>query len=207
MKVVPNIISIFRICLVPVFIAVYFADDRDIKYYAILIYAIAGLSDLLDGYIARKYEAQSKLGMLLDPLGDKLMTFSVLVCITITSITSISTATRPILICAVIVFFIKEVLMGIGGLILHKKARVELPPANFIGKASTFVFFVVCVVLMLFRNLPAVAAIIMISAAMCLTLIALAGYLHSYIKIMKSKSNGEAECNQHSVQDVNETPQ
>ena len=198
MKVVPNILSIFRICLVPVFIIVYFTDERDIKYYAVLVYAIAGLSDFLDGYIARKFQAQSKLGKLLDPLGDKLMTFSAIVCITIT---------RPILIWAVLVFFIKEVLMGVGGLVLHKKARVELPPANTIGKMSTFVFFIVCVTLMLFSNLPDYIAVILISVAICLTLVALAAYLCSYIKIMKSLSNGETKCSQHSVQDVNETRQ
>jgi len=184
MKVIPNILSVFRICLVPVFIIVYFTDDRDIKYYAILVFAIAGLSDFLDGYIARKYDAQSKLGKLLDPLGDKLMTFSVLICITIT---------KPMFLWAVLVFFIKEVLMGVGGLILHKKARVELPPANMIGKASTVVFFLVCITLMLFSNMfgntiPDYVAVIMISAAIGLTLIALAVYLKSYIKIMKAIS-------------------
>jgi len=206
-KAVPNILSVFRICLVPVFIVVYFLDDRDIKYYAVLVYAIAGLSDFFDGYLARRFNAQSKLGKLLDPLGDKLMTFSVLVCITITSVTSVATATRPVLICAVIVFFVKEVLLGIGGLVLHKKARVELPPANFLGKASTFVFFVVCAVLMLFKNLPVPVTITMVIAAMCLTLVALAGYLILYIKLMKSLTNGEIECNQQSVQDVKETRQ
>ena len=203
MKIVPNIISFFRICLVPVFVIVYFTDDRDIKYYAVLVYIIAGLSDFLDGYIARRFDAQSKLGKLLDPLGDKLMTFTVLICITIT---------RPILLWAVLVFFVKEILMGIGGLVLHKKAHVELPPANFIGKASTLVFFVVCAALMLFSNIPDYVAIIMTAFAICLALIALAGYLCSYIKIMKSRSItnsniGELECNQQSAQDVNETPQ
>ena len=204
-KVVPNLISIFRICLVPVFIVVYFTDERDIKFYAVLVYAVAGLSDLLDGYIARKYEAQSKLGMLLDPLGDKLMTFTVLLCITITSITGIDSALRPILICTVIIFFIKEVLMGIGGLILYKKTRAPLLPANTIGKASTFIFFIVCVALMLFKNIPVPVTIVMICAAMFMTLLALSVYLYSYIKIMKTKSNGESKCSQHSVQDVNET--
>jgi len=184
---------------VPVFVIAFFADGRDVKYYAILVYAIAGLSDFLDGYIARKYEAQSKLGKLLDPLGDKLMTFTVLVCITIS---------RYVLIPATAIFFVKEVLMGIGGLVLHKKARVEMPPANYIGKASTLVFFVVCVALMLFSNIPDSVAVIMTSVAICLTLIALAAYINSYIKIMKSRSkNGENQCNHQSVQDVNETPQ
>jgi len=108
------------------------------------------------------------------------MTFTVLVCITIT---------KQILLWAVLVFFIKEVLMGIGGLVLHKKARVELPPANFIGKAATFVFFIVCVALMLLRDLPDSIAVALVSAAVCLTLVALVAYIGSYIKIMKSKSN------------------
>jgi len=205
-KIVPNILSIFRICLVPVFVIAYFTDDNDIKYYAILVYFIAGLSDFLDGFIARKFNAQSKLGKLLDPLGDKLMAFTVLVCITITN-----TASRPFLISAALVFFIKEILMGIGGLVLHKKAHVELPPANFIGKASTIVFYAVFIALMLF-NIPNFVVIILVSLAIGLSLIALAGYIYSYIKIMKSRSkitgeNGEIECNQQSVQDVNEIRQ
>ena len=201
-KIVPNILSVFRICLVPVFVIAYFTDDSDIKYYAILVYFIAGLSDFLDGFLARKFNAQSKLGKLLDPLGDKLMTFTVLICITIT---------RPILLWAVLVFFIKEILMGIGGLVLHKKAHIELPPANIIGKISTIVFYAVCIAMMLFR-ISDEFAVILTSIAIGLALIALASYIISYIKIMKSRSkttnnNGEIECNHQSVQDVNETPQ
>ena len=199
MKFVPNILSVFRICLVPVFVIAFIADERDIKYYAILVYAVAGLSDFLDGYIARKFEAQSGLGKFLDPLGDKLMTFTVLVCIT---------TSRHVLIPATAVFFIKEALMGIGGLIIHKKARVEIPSANFIGKASTVVFFLTCIALMFFWNLPNEIAVILTSFAIGLTLIALFIYLRSYIKIMKSRHKSEnSECNHQSVQDVNETPQ
>jgi len=181
-KVVPNILSVFRICLVPVFIAAYFLDDRDIRFYAILVFAIAGLSDILDGYLARRFKAQSKLGMLLDPLGDKLMTFTVLICIAIS---------MPIILWAVIIFFIKEVLMGIGGLLIHKKAHIELPPANIIGKISTVVFSLVCLTLMLFSNLSNAddfksLAIILVSVATGLALAALASYIISFTKIMKS---------------------
>jgi CDP-diacylglycerol--glycerol-3-phosphate 3-phosphatidyltransferase len=198
-KFVPNILSVFRICLVPVFVIAFVADERDVKYYAILVYAVAGLSDFLDGYIARKFKAQSGLGKFLDPLGDKLMTFTVLVCIT---------TTRHVLIPATAVFFVKEALMGIGGLIIHKKAHVEMPPANFIGKASTVVFFLVCIALMFFWNLPNGIAVLLTSFAIGLTLIALFIYLRSYIRIMKSRNkNGEKKCNHQSVQDVNETPQ
>ena len=200
MKVVPNLLSVFRICLVPVFVAVYFTDENEIKYYAVLVFAIAGLSDILDGYIARKYEAQTNLGKLLDPLADKLMTFTALICIFIT---------RPVILWAVLIFFVKEVLMGIGGIVLHKKARIELPPSNVVGKVSNTVFFVVCVALMFLTNLSDPVATILVTVATVLALIAFAGYIISYNNIMKSRisDNGEIECNQHSVQDVNETQQ
>ena len=180
MKIVPNIISIFRICLVPVFIIVYFTDNSDIKVYAVLVYAIASLSDFFDGYLARRLEASTNLGKLLDPLGDKLMTFAVLVCITID---------RPILIWAALAMFVKEILMGIGGIVLHKMANAQLLPANIIGKTSTVVFFVICVTLMLVRSVPDAAAIAMISGAIALMFAALASYILGYIKVMKNRKN------------------
>ena len=186
MKAIPNIISIFRICLVPVFVFAYFTDARDIKIFAVIVYAVAGLSDLLDGYLARRLDAQSKLGKLLDPLGDKLMTFTVMVCIAIDNID------KPFLIWAVMLMFIKEALLGIGGLVMHKKAHAELLPANVLGKTSTFVFFVVCVTLMVYKNIPDITAILLISAAIGMTLISLGSYLIAYIKIMKARNKNGA---------------
>ena len=184
MKAVPNIISVFRICLVPVFIVVFFNDHSEYRIFAVLVFAIAGLSDILDGVIARKFQAQSKLGKLLDPLADKLMTFTAIVCITIV---------RPILFWAVCVFFVKEALMGIGGIVLHKKGHKELPASNIIGKASTVTFFVVCILLMvLHHQLTNTVAVLMISGAIALTLVALASYIISYNKIVsKGKQNPE----------------
>jgi len=182
MKVVPNIISFFRICLVPVFVFVYFSDDGETKLYAVLIYALAAFSDFLDGFFARKYKATTNLGKLLDPLGDKLMTFTVLVCITIDKVIPIG---------AVLVVGVKEVLMGVGGIVLHRKAHVELLPSNLIGKTSTVVFFLVCVALMLFRNIPAWIATAMIYLAICLTLVALVSYLFAYINVMKYREKND----------------
>jgi len=176
-KIVPNIISIFRICLVPVFVAVYFADARDIKVYAIMVYALASVSDFLDGFLARKYQVSSNLGKLLDPLGDKLMTFAVILCMTIAG---------PIPIWAVVIIGFKEVLMAIGGYVVHKVAHVEIPPAKFIGKVSTVVFFLVCVSVMIFA-IPGNMVIIMISGAILLMLLAFASYIQTYAIVMKNR--------------------
>ena len=182
MKIVPNIISVFRICLVPIFIAVYFTDKHDIKTYAILVYAVAALSDFLDGFLARKFKVASNLGKLLDPLGDKVMTFAVILCITIDGLLPVW---------AVIVVGVKEILMAIGGFVVHKVAHVELPPSNLIGKISTVVFFMVCVSVMLF-DIPGGISAMMISGAIVLTLLAFASYIRTYALVMRDRKKEAA---------------
>lgn len=180
MKAVPNIISIFRICLVPVFILAYFSDARDIKVYAIVVYALASFSDFLDGFLARKFEASSNLGKILDPLGDKLMTFAVVLCLTIDM--------GGLMIWAVIVLGVKEICMGIGGYVVHRVAQVEIPPSNLIGKMSTVVFFLVCVAIMIFE-IPETVAIVMISGAIVLALLTFVSYIRTYISVMKNRES------------------
>lgn len=181
MRVVPNIISIFRICLVPLFVVVYFVDGRDIKLYAVFVYALATFSDFLDGFLARRLMASTNLGKLLDPLGDKLMTIAVMTCITIDGL---------IPIWAVLVAGIKEVLMAIGGFVVHKVAHVEIPASNFIGKTSTVVFFLVCVTIMLFKDIPGEVAIGLISGSIVLMFVALASYIGTYVTVMKNREKG-----------------
>jgi len=177
MKHIPNIISIFRIFLVPVFVVVYFSDDSDNNLHAVLVYALAAFSDFLDGFLARKFKVSSNLGKVLDPLGDKLMIMAVMVCITIDGL---------IPLWAVLLTALKEILMGAGGILLHKRAHADIPASNIIGKTSTVVFFLVCATLMLFRYLPDWASILLISVAIGLTFIALVSYLIKYVRIMKS---------------------
>ena len=177
-KLVPNLLSVLRICLVPVFVYSYLSDPNDIKINAIIIYAIASFSDVLDGYIARKFQASSSLGKILDPLGDKLMLIAVLVCITIDGI---------IPLWVIIVAFVKELLIAIGGFVIHRTVKTPMPQSNILGKASTFVFFLVCMILMIFRNIPEPAATGLITFAILFMLIALAGYINTYNKYMKSR--------------------
>jgi CDP-diacylglycerol--glycerol-3-phosphate 3-phosphatidyltransferase len=159
---------------------IYFNETGNVKIYAAAVYAAASFTDFLDGYIARKYNLISNLGKVLDPLGDKLMTLAVLTCITLD---------RVIPVWVIMTALIKELLMLLGGVIIRKREGGEIPSSNLIGKTSTVVFFVVCVTLMLFRNIPAQAVILMISAAVILMLMALVSYMRTFIYILK-KTNG-----------------
>ncbi len=174
MKNLPNILSSIRIGLVPVFVVVYFCESGSVKIYAAVVYALASVTDFLDGHIARKYNLTSNLGKILDPLGDKLMTLTVLTCITIDGV---------IPVWAVALALGKELIMIGGGVVIRKKQGGIIPPANIFGKTSTVVFFIVCVTLMLFRNIPEKTATIMISAAIALMMMALVSYIKTFIGV------------------------
>lgn len=175
MKNVPNILSTIRIFLVPVFVAAYFCELGSVKIAAAVVYAVASLTDYLDGFIARKYNLISNLGKILDPIGDKLMTLTVLIAITIDHV---------IPVWAVMVAVAKELLMFLGGAIIHKRESGELPSSNIIGKTSSVVFFIVCVALMLFKRIPENIATLMISAAILLMLVALVSYTITFFHVM-----------------------
>ena len=79
-----NKISTFRILSVPFFIAclIYYTPQKDyIRFLALLIFALAVISDGVDGYIARRTPFKSKAGLVLDPLGDKLLLMSAFICL------------------------------------------------------------------------------------------------------------------------------
>ena len=75
----PNKITILRILLIPVFIAILYMKVKYIEYIAALVFIILALTDALDGYIARKTKQITRLGKLIDPLADKLLVSAALI--------------------------------------------------------------------------------------------------------------------------------
>ena len=79
---VPNILSLFRIALIPVLVLTYLSCDDIWLPASVLV--LSGLTDLLDGWIARHFNQISEIGKLLDPIADKLTQFTVVVCLATT---------------------------------------------------------------------------------------------------------------------------
>ena len=177
---IPNILSLLRLAMVPAFVAVFFGGSANAYRYAGLIFVIASLTDALDGYIARKYNMITKLGRILDPLADKLMTAAAIICITIAGIV-------PAWI--IIVFAAKEIIMGIGALIMYKKID-DVLPSNMLGKTATVTFFVFCVSIMLF-SIPRPYSTIMLSLALAFTLLALVRYAIRFYDTTIRKDTGK----------------
>lgn len=70
---IPNTLTFFRILAIPLIMMVYFSDIQYKNWISVILFSLAGISDALDGYLARKWNQTSKLGAFLDPVADKLL--------------------------------------------------------------------------------------------------------------------------------------
>ncbi len=174
---IPNILTIFRMFLIPVFVALFFLPDSNNLIYSISVFLLAGVTDVLDGYIARKYNLVTKWGVVLDPLADKLMLMTVLVCFVLKDFI-------PLWI--VIIIALKELFMIIGGTFLYKKNT--LIPSNIFGKVSTFLFYLAIFIFCFKRSLGLSFLYIAVLSA----LIALINYV-MYYKTNKEELQGNKD--------------
>ena len=129
MRNIPNILSCIRIALVCVFIYL-FVHTQYLP--CLIIYICAFLTDVLDGFLARKFNWITDFGKLVDPFADKFMLLSVLACLT-------AIGKMPWYVLAVLV--VKELLLVLGGLFVLKKRKVAVY-ADWWGKIATGLFFI-----------------------------------------------------------------
>lgn len=167
---IPNLLTIFRLVLIPIFLVVFFSHNSNSLIYGIGIFLLAGVTDLLDGYIARKYNLVTKVGIVLDPLADKLMLMTVLTCLVIKAY---------IPIWMLIIIACKELFMIFCGLFLYKKGTII--PSNVFGKLATILFYISIFVLSVDSALGIFLLYISIAAA----IVAFVNYLMVYRKRTK----------------------
>lgn len=122
---IPNLLSLLRIALVPVFLW-FLLDEFFLA--AIVVLAVAGLTDFLDGYLARKLNQTTKLGKMLDPVADRLYIFATLLALSVTGYVPWWLAGLVIL---------RDFLMLISLPVLASVGYRSLP-VHYLGKASTF---------------------------------------------------------------------
>ena len=183
---IPNILSALRILMIPVFIYLFFEYYGRI-YISLLVFMIAGLTDIIDGYLARRNNWTSNLGKLLDPLADKLTQCAVLVCFAVKNIIPWQFAA---------VFMLKELFMVGGAIVVFKKIKVAVH-SKWYGKAATAVFYAVIFAVFTARvfgiNVNRAAAALF-ALALVLTLASMILYIIDTLKInaeFKNRENNE----------------
>ena len=134
---IPNVLTIIRIILIPVFVVLFF---KGYKMAALGVFCAASLTDMLDGYLARKLNQITDFGKLFDPLADKLMVLTAMIC---------QTFWGPLPLIAVIIVAAKELLMVLGGVFMLSKDVVVY--SNYFGKSAQ-VGFIASLVLSFFHK-------------------------------------------------------
>ncbi|MBQ9839016.1 MAG: CDP-alcohol phosphatidyltransferase family protein [Oscillospiraceae bacterium] len=168
---IPNLLSLFRLALIPVYMVIYLNATKPSHYFlSAAILAVSCLTDLIDGKIARHFNMISTVGKILDPIADKATQFTLIVCL----------ASRyPVLWYLVVYFFIKECFQLIaGGLALRKGKMLE--GALLSGKICTTVLFVSLIVLIMIPQIdPNIVTIVAIVDAGFMT-VAFISYILAY---------------------------
>ena len=176
---VPNILTVLRFILIPVF-----AHFLSARHYiaAASIFLASGLTDVMDGYIARKYNLVTSWGKIADPLADKLMQITAMV------ILSLYLKVIPIELFAIML--LKEIFIGIGAIVLYKR-NDHVVSANWYGKMAT-VFFYLAIIMLLFDNVFGFDTVFGIEfnrlffiIAVLVALFAFSMYIGSYFRIKR----------------------
>ncbi|MCH5248614.1 MAG: CDP-diacylglycerol--glycerol-3-phosphate 3-phosphatidyltransferase [Lachnospiraceae bacterium] len=171
----PNKLTIFRVILIPFFVVFMLVDITNVdKWISLAIFIIASLTDLLDGKIARKYNLVTNFGKFMDPLADKLLVCSALVCL-------VAMAKIPAWV--VIVIIAREFI--ISGFRLIASDNGVVIAASYFGKfKTTFQMVMICLMIADIEAISILTEVVM-WIAVILTVISLIDYLVKNKDVMK----------------------
>lgn len=170
---IPNILTTVRLIIIPFF--AYFMLIGENFWISAVLFLLSGVTDVVDGWIARKYNMITDVGSVYDPLVDKLMQITSVVCLSIKGVIPVW------IICVVAV---KEISMIIVGIVLYIKKIVV--HSNWYGKAATVIFYTVISALILFPAIGETLKTTLLAMLVIVLVLTAMGYL---VKIAGSNSS------------------
>ena len=182
---IPNVLTMLRIVLIPVFVIVFFNTPKEQdRIAALVVFAVASITDMFDGMLARKLNQITDFGKLFDPLADKVMVITALICQAVYGV-------FPWI--AIVIVAAKELIMLLGGLFMLSRDVVVY--SNYVGKTAQ-VFFIASLLLSFFhpsleaasfRVLGMTPDLLLLWITVALSLAALAVYAAGALRTLKAK--------------------
>lgn len=170
---IPNLLSLLRLVMIP-FIAWAYLGRNDPALTTLLL-VLSGLTDVVDGFIARRFHMVSDLGKALDPVADKLTQGVMLICLA---------TRRKLLLIPVIFLAVKEVCTGISGLAVIRRTGKVLG-AQWHGKVTTMMLYAMMIAFVLWQDMPLWASNAMISACAAMMLLSFLLYARRNIQAIR----------------------
>lgn len=175
---IPNMMSFFRIALIPLYLWLYCIKGAVIPAFCVLVFS--GITDILDGIVARKFNMVSDFGKFIDPVADKLTQGALILSLSVSF---------PDIWPLFFIFVIKELTMAFLGLaVLEKTDTVN--SAQWFGKATTVVLEGSMAALLLFPKIPPAAADGLFALCSAMTIFSLLMYSIFYIGLLTQKERG-----------------
>ena len=168
---IPNLLSLFRLLLIPVYIYIYMNATKAEHYWiASSILAVSCFTDLVDGKIARKFHMVSSVGKVLDPLADKMTQLTLIICLSMQ---------HKVLRVMLVLFLIKEFFQLFAMLIFLKRGKA-LDGALFIGKVCTTVLFTSLFLMVLLPDMSELTTDVITAICCGFLIVSFVEYIRAY---------------------------
>lgn len=139
---IPNLLSLLRLLMIPLFIWLYLHGHKG---WTAAVLLLSGLTDVVDGFIARHFNQVSDIGKALDPVADKLTQAAMLLCLM---------AYYPMMLAPFCLLAVKEVFAGVSGLIVIRRTGI-VPGAEWHGKVTTLLLYGMMILHVVRQEIPA----------------------------------------------------
>ena len=176
---IPNVISMFRLFLIPVFVWSYVCLGKEYDLLTVALLAVSGISDVADGFIARRFNMISDLGKALDPIADKLTQLAMIYCLIFRYWYMII----PFSLLAV-----KEIVAAVTGLKVIKVTN-KVRSAEWHGKAATLSIYLMMILHLVWRiffktDIPVIVSVISVAVTTAVILLSFVLYTARNIKLI-----------------------
>jgi len=168
-------LSFFRLCLIPIIVWLYCFEKS--YFWTTIIFIISGITDIVDGFIARKFDMISDFGKAFDPVADKLTQIAMMFCL----------VTRfKLLLIPLVILIVKEALAAIMNMITLEKAGFVVA-AKWHGKLNTVLIYSMMFIHIVWFNIPSTVSNILIIVCIVMMLVSSFLYTKSDVKAIKKE--------------------
>lgn len=189
---IPNILTIFRLCLIPVLVSLYVSAMREhedtLFLWAAGVLLLSFLTDVADGFIARTFHMVSDLGKMLDPIADKLTQLAMLFCLVFRFF--------PIMMLPFVLLMVKELVSGVA-VLQYMKETGTVASADWHGKISTFLLYAMMLLHLVWYNIPPIVSLCTILVCTAMMILSFVLYmirsLTPVVKAKRAKKNSEQQ--------------
>lgn len=174
---VPNLLSLLRLLMIPLMVWLYIGRKNYCA--TTLVLLASALTDILDGFIARRYKMVSEFGKAFDPIADKLTQIAMMFCLIVRF---------PLMLLPWIVLVVKELFTGLCSMLaIRKTGHVE--GAVWHGKVTTALLYATMAVHLLWYNIPQTVSVLLIGVCTGMMLISAVGYAIRNFKMLTGRAD------------------